>query len=352
MKIPSDLRLVFWEATAGCNLECVHCRRLDVGRALMKDDLPTKEVFRLIDGIAEVGKPIFVLSGGEPLIRPDIFEIAAHGQSRGLTVSLATNGTLVDDPTADRIAASGIKRVAISIDGTDAKTHDDFRRQPGSLAAALRGFDRLRARGLSLQINCTISRHNVHQLDDFYKMATGRGADALHFFMLVPVGCGATISPDTMLTPAEYERVLEWIYARASEHKLHVRPTCAPHYFRIRLQHGESAKPTGHGYGAVTRGCLAGSSVCFVSHTGQVFPCGYLPVSAGDVTKESFAHVWNASELFERLRQPDLLEGKCGACEYRTICLGCRARAYSADGNYMGQEPSCDYEPRRQRSPA
>lgn len=313
----------------------------------MKSDLSTDEARAMIDAIARVGRPILVLSGGEPLIRPDIFDLTRHALGRGLTVSLATNGTLVDDAMAARIADSGIRRVAISIDGTDARTHDDFRRQPGSLAAALRGFDRLKARGLSLQINSTISRHNLHQLGDFYRLAVDRGADALHFFMLVPVGCGATIPPDTMLTSDEYEEVLEWIYARAAEKRIHVRPTCAPHYFRVRLQHGESARPSGEGYGAVTRGCLAGSAICFISHTGKVFPCGYLPVSAGNVREETFADIWHRSALFEKLRQPDLLEGKCGVCEYRTICLGCRARAFSGDGNYMGEEPACSYAPRR-----
>ena len=235
-----DLRLLFWETTAGCNLECIHCRRLDVARTLMQDDLTLDESRSFLDSLAEcrpsTGPLILVLSGGEPLFRPDILEIAAYGRSKGLLVSLATNGTLVDDAMADRIAAAGIARVAISIDGADAATHDDFRRQPGALAAAMAGFRRLKTRGVSMQINCTITRHNRHQVDRLYAMALEMGADALHLFMLVPVGCGVTIAESNMLPADEYERVLEWMYDRTLEGRIQLKATCAPHYFRIAAQ--------------------------------------------------------------------------------------------------------------------
>jgi radical SAM protein with 4Fe4S-binding SPASM domain len=371
------LRLLFWETTAGCNLECIHCRRLDVSKQLMQSDLTTMEALQFVRNLAEFAQPILVLSGGEPLFRPDIFQIATHATEHGLPVALATNGTLIDERMAHAIVDSGIQRVAISIDGADETTHDNFRRQPGSLAAALNGFRHLRRLGMSMQINCTVTKHNVHQIDTLYAAAKELGADALHLFMLVPVGCGVQIAESNALPAEEYERVLNWMYDKSQERALHLKATCAPHYFRILRQraaadhvhieashsHGKpeqvAARVTGHGHhggrgggspnmAAMTKGCLAGSAICFVSHTGEVFPCGYLPVSAGNVKRQSMQDIWEQSEIFARLRDVEQLEGKCGLCEFKRICLGCRARAfYAMHGNYMAEEPFCIYKPRR-----
>ena len=368
----NTLRLLFWETTAGCNLECIHCRRLDVSKQLMQSDLTTTEALQFVRNLAEFAQPILVLSGGEPLFRPDIFQIATHATEHGLPVALATNGTLIDERMAHAIVESGIQRVAISIDGADETTHDNFRRQPGSLAAALKGFRHLHRLGMSMQINCTVTKHNVHQIDTLYAAAKELGADALHLFMLVPVGCGVQIAESNALPAEEYERVLNWMYDKSQERALHLKATCAPHYFRILRQraaadhvhiqathsHGKpepvAARSTGRGHpgrpnmAAMTKGCLAGSAICFVSHTGEVFPCGYLPVSAGNVKRQSMQDIWEQSEVFARLRDVDQLEGKCGLCEFKRICLGCRARAfYATHGNYMAEEPFCIYEPRR-----
>jgi len=373
-----ELRLLFWETTAGCNLECVHCRRLDVSRQLMRSDLSTEEALLFVRDLAGFAKPILVLSGGEPLFRPDIYQIARHACEHGLTVALATNGTLIDERVAHAIVDSGVRRVAISIDGADDTTHDNFRRQAGSLAAALHGFQNLKRLGMSMQINCTVTRHNVHQIELLYARAVELGADALHLFMLVPVGCGVQIAETNMLPADEYERVLNWMYDKSQERALHLKATCAPHYFRImhqraaadgvRIQathsHGKpehvqaggnsqghpAGRPGGPNMAAMTKGCLAGSSICFVSHTGEVFPCGYLPVSAGNVKRRSMRDIWKHSDVFARLRDVEQLEGKCGLCEFKKVCLGCRARAfYAAHGNYMAEEPHCVYEPRRLR---
>ncbi len=368
----NELRLLFWETTAGCNLECIHCRRLDVSRQLMKNDLSTQEALLFVRALAAFAKPILVLSGGEPLFRPDIFQIAVHARDQGLAVALATNGTLIDERMAHAIVDSGIQRVAISIDGADETTHDSFRRQPGSLAAAVKGFRHLRRLGMSMQINCTVTRHNVHQIETLYATAQELGADALHLFMLVPVGCGVQIAESNMLPAEEYERVLNWMYDKSKERALHLKATCAPHYFRVMRQraavehvhieathshgkpgHGHPGRPS-HGGGpnmaAMTKGCLAGSAICFVSHTGEVFPCGYLPVSAGNVKRQPMQEIWERSEVFSRLRDVEQLEGKCGLCEFKKVCLGCRARAfYATHGNYMAEEPHCIYEPRRMR---
>ena len=385
-----ELRLLFWETTAGCNLECSHCRRLDVSRDLMKSDMTTEQSLDFVSQLAALAKPILVLSGGEPLFRPDIFQIATHARDSGLPVALATNGTLIDESMAQRIVDAGIRRVAISIDGADEATHDRFRRQPGSLTAALNGFRQLHLRGMSLQINCTLTKHNVHQIDLLYAKALELGADALHLFMLVPVGCGVQIAASNMLPAEEYERVLNWMYDKAKLGEIQLKATCAPHYFRVVRQrmaadrkrnfqaHGRMpvepgagiaphmhptslpsavshrASPSAHppGMAAMTKGCLAGSAICFVSHTGEVFPCGYLPVSAGNVKRERMRDIWESAAVFHRLRNVDELEGKCGICEFKRICMGCRARAfYEEHGNYMAEEPYCVYEPKRLQEP-
>lgn len=382
-KTPADtfkLRLLFWETTVACNLECIHCRRLDVAKELTKGELSTKEAFAFIDDLATLGSPILVLSGGEPLYRPDIFEIASYARGKGLTVALATNGTLVDAAVAKRIVDAGVQRVSISFDGADAKTHDEFRKLSGSFDRAIEGFKHLRKLGMSMQINSTIAKHNVHQLKDLYNLAISMEADALHIFMLVPVGCGVEIAEDQMLSAEVYEESLHEFYDLAREAKIQTKATCAPHYFRIvREKAAEMGMPndpsmfmpkSGHPGGghpggghpggghpggapqsmaAMTRGCLAGTGVCFVSHKGEVFPCGYLPVTSGNVREQSLAEIWRGSKVFEKLRNVDLLGGKCGACEYKKICEGCRARAFYDTGDYMAEEPYCIYTPKSMR---
>lgn len=345
-----ELRLVFWESTAGCNLECRHCRRLDVSRELSKQDLTTEQSRRMITAVRTAGTPILVFSGGEPLIRPDIYELADFAHEQGLPTALATNGTLIDAAVAAKIRDAHVRRVSVSLDGADEQTHDYLRCQPGCFAAACDGLRHLRAAGLSTQINCTVARHNVDQLDQVYQLALDLGVEALHLFMLVPVGCGADLPAADMLSADRYEQVLHWLYDRSREEKLFVKATCAPHYYRVVRQRSRAdGRPVGgarHGMSAMTRGCLAGTSVCFVSHTGEVFPCGYLPVSAGNINEAEFAAIWRDSSVFARLRDTGQLGGKCGACEYAKVCSGCRARAYSASGDYMGEEPYCSHVPR------
>lgn len=363
MTYPSP-RLIFWETTAGCNLRCIHCRRVTVADQLTPQDLSTEDAFRLIDQIAAVGKPVFVLSGGEPLFRPDIFDIAPYATDAGLPVALATNGTLIDDAVAERIKASGVKRVSISFDGADAATHDVFRGLPGSFEAAIRGFRALRAVGLPVQINTTVAKHNQAQLEAMVQLAKDLDAVGLHLFLLVPVGCGMQIADEQMISAREYERVLNWLYdVEQSEPGLQLKATCAPHYFRVmRLRRAEDRRkgilrdlPASHDrqlYGhpngqmhAATKGCLAGTGVCFVSHRGGIFPCGYLPVEAGSIHRQVFGDIWQNSPLFTELRDPEQLEGKCGICQFKSLCSGCRARAYGITGNYLAEEPFCAYEP-------
>lgn len=343
-------RVVFWETTAACNLECAHCRRLEVSHELSRRDLTTDEGRSLIDQLAEGGRTLLILSGGEPLMRSDIFELAGHARERGLPCALATNGTMVDRATAETIAAAGIRRVSISLDGANAKTHDEFRRLPGSFEQALEGIAHLRAAGVPVQINMTLARHNYAEMEDLFRLTEQLGACALHIFALVPVGCGVEIADDEMLEPEQCEKTLLRFYELSKNSALETRATCAPQYSRIARQQKVLDRRKGEDVSDAPdpgRGCLAGSAVCFISHEGKVFPCGYLPTEAGDVRRQPFAQIWRDSEVFAKLRRRDLLGGKCGDCEFAQVCMGCRARAYGQTGDFMAEEPSCPYVPRR-----
>ncbi len=368
------LRLLFWESTAECNLACAHCRRLDVGRELAHNDLTTEQALDMIRSLPQLGRPIVVFSGGEPLMRPDVFELAEAAGKLNLPTALATNGTIMDDQIAQKIVDVGFQRISMSFDGPDAETHDQFRRIDGSFEATVRGFKELKRRGMSLQINTSISRHNYDKLDAMYQFAVDMGADALHTFMIVPVGCGMELSDDVRLTPQEYEQAMQWTYDRSLEGRIHLKATCSPHYFRVMRQRAKAdgqtvpaaahphknMKPQGPPPGrpasgatdkpdmtAMTKGCLAGQAVCFVSHTGEVFPCGYLPVSSGNIKETPLPEIWRKSPVFAYLRDDSRLQGKCGCCEYRRVCMGCRARAYSDSGSYMAEEPNCSHVPKR-----
>jgi AdoMet-dependent heme synthase len=403
----SKPRLIFWEVTKGCNLRCIHCRA-SATELSSPTDLPTDRALDIITQIAAYASPILVLSGGEPLYRRDVFQLARFATDKGLRVALATNGTMVTKELARRIVDSGVRRVSISLDGADSLTHDSFRGIPGAFDAAVYGLRNLKELGMSVQINMTIARHNARQLPQVLDLARGLGADALHTFLLVPVGCGVDIAAEQMVAPEEYEQMLNWFYDRSLEGGIELKATCAPHYFRVARQrraadrraageggvanepgvahparvsqggepigpadmmmpgatgvvihpHGshppaanknaEHAGISGHpdGMAAVTKGCLAGTGVCFISHEGEVFPCGYLPAIAGDLRRQKLADIWENSVVFNELRDTDNLKGKCGCCEFRNICMGCRARAYAATGDYLDEEPFCVYQPR------
>ena len=379
-------RLVFWETTKGCNLRCIHCRA-SATELSSPQDLDTEASLEVIHQIVAVAKPILVLSGGEPLFRSDIFQLAEYATGRGIRVALATNGTLVTKAVARKIVVSGVRRVAISLDGADAATHDTFRGIPGAFDAAVQGLRNLKSLGMPVQINMTIARHNARQLPQVFELAKQLGADALHTFLLVPVGCGVDIAAEQMVPPQEYEEMLNWFYDRSLEGGLELKATCAPHYFRVVRQRraaerrkagagaaavvpsahageiasGEILMPSGTGISmkphgrpgghpsemnAATKGCLAGTGVCFISHQGEVYPCGYLPLLAGDLRRQTFAEIWQHSQVFDDLRDTGNLKGKCGCCEFRNLCMGCRARAYAATGDYMQEEPFCIYQPK------
>lgn len=348
MKMPDKPRLIFWELTKRCNLECKHCRA-EASDVDYSGELSFDNIKSVIDDIVEVSKPILVLTGGEPLFRDDVFEIAKYAKSRGLRTALATNGTLIDSPTAKAIKESGISRVSISIDGNDAETHDNFRGISGSFEGAIHGGRFLKEVGVEFQFNTTITKRNVDQIGDILDFSIKEEASGLHIFMLVPVGCGVEIAETDMITSEKYEEVLNWFYDISKTAPLELKATCAPHYYRVIRQRaaaeGRKLSMEHDGMAAMTRGCLAGSGVCFISHRGDVQPCGYLPLIAGNVTETPFRQIWENSDLFLSLRDANQLSGKCGDCGYRLVCGGCRARAYYATGGYLDEEPYCVYQP-------
>ena len=344
------LRLLFWESTIKCNLTCAHCRRIESDDTADRD-MNTIQAKDMIKQLSDLGKkqpmmPVLVFSGGEPLCRVDLFELISYSKSLGLTPALATNGTLIDSNIASRIKDSGLMRVSVSLDGSDAETHNRLRRLDGSFEKALEGIGYLRKNNVPFQINLTLTKHNAHQLQDVYKLAESLGAVALHIFVLVPVGCGLSLEDTDMLTPIEYDEKMLEIYELEKLGRLQVKVTCGPHYERIVKQQGDSPNINkGHGRGAKSRGCLAGLGVIFVGHQGDVFPCGYLPVKCGNILRDKLEDIWYNNKDLARMRDSNSLEGKCGICGYRHICGGCRGRAYAATGNYMAEEPFCAYAP-------
>lgn len=338
------LRLLFWESTIRCNLSCAHCRRIELDEAAGAD-LSTARAMQLIEQLAQLGKsqdfmPLLVFSGGEPLCRKDIVELIQYAVSKEIKCALATNGTLIDKTIADKIKAVGVQRVSVSLDGATGDVHNKLRKQEGSFEAAMQGIEWLRNCGVDFQINMTMTRHNVHQLDDIFILAQKLGAVALHLFMLVPVGCGEEFSEADMLSPDEYEQLLKQIAQKQRTETIEIKVTCGPHYERVIRQQEPNSK-------RMSKGCLAGSGILFVSHTGEVFPCGYLPVKCGNISQTPLSQIWAENPDLAKMRDTGQLKGKCGVCDYAKVCGGCRARAFAATGDYMAAEPTCVYTPNR-----
>ena len=345
----NKLRLVAWEITRNCNLECVHCRA-SATKGPYTGELNTIAGFKLLDQMAELGEPIVILTGGEPLLRRDIFEIAKYGTEKNLRMVMAPNGTLITDKIAVKLVESGIKRISISLDGASKESHDRFRGVNGAFDGALRGIQHAKNAGIEFQINTTITKTNLDQIPAIQQLAVELGAVAHHIFLLVPTGRGKYII-DQEITSAEYEETLNWFYDQKEKTPLQLKATCAPHYYRILRQRakkdGKQVTFQTHGLDAVTRGCLGGTGFCFISHRGIVQPCGFLDVNCGDVTRQSFVEIWKSSKVFIELRNFNKLKGKCGSCEYKRVCGGCRARAYEATGDYLAEEPLCSYLPQK-----
>ena len=346
---------IAWEITRRCNLKCIHCRSSSEIEVKDHPDFSTQEAFRIIDDIISYANPVIVLSGGEPLLRKDVFEVARYGTEKGLRMCLATNGTLVDDKICEKIKDSGIKIVSLSLDGSEETVHDNFRNQKGAFAGTINAAQLFQKHGIEFIINSSFTKRNQEDIPRIYKLAKELGATAWYMFMIVPTGRGEEIMNE-LISKEDYEEVLEWHYQmEKGEKEMLVRPTCAPHYYRIVLQKSKEEdtkfeRRTLKFSTGGAKGCIAGQLIALIDVDGDVLPCSYFPKPAGNIKVQSFKDIWENSELFKELRDFKKYKGKCGSCEYVSVCGGCRARAYSVYGDYLEEEPFCGYMPVKLRT--
>jgi radical SAM protein with 4Fe4S-binding SPASM domain len=336
--------LVALNLTLRCNLECAHCY-LDAGIRRRGDpsELKTEEVNRILDEIAALSdETMVVLTGGEPMMRPDILEIAQHAGDLGLMVVIGTNGAQLNDARIAALQEAGVKAAGISLDSLNPDYHDDFRGQKGAWAKTMAGIDACRRAGFMFQLHFSVTDDNADELDDMIAFARSAGASVLNIFFLVCTGRGETV---TNISRDVYEDVLQRVAEAARDEKeLLVRARCAPHFKRMALQMDPPLPVTVlDGYEA--GGCHAANRYCRVTPQGELTPCPYMEISAGSLRENGFAELWRDAPLFEQLRTPQL-EGRCGACEFQKVCGGCRARPQARDGNLMGEDFLCGYDPR------
>ena len=323
--------IVSWMTTNKCNLTCKHCYQ-DACPDACANELTTDEARTLIDQIAAAGFKIMIFSGGEPLMRPDIYDLVAYAASKGLRPVFGTNGTLITTEVAGRLKECGACAMGISLDSLDRAKHDSFRGLEGAWDATVAGMRACREVGLPFQIHTTVLDWNEHEVCDITDFAVEHGAIAHYIFFLIPVGRGKYIN-DTSLKVAANERLLRQIMAKQAEVSIDVKPTCAPQFTRVAEQLGVKTR--------FERGCLAGLTYCIVSPEGVVRPCAYMTEDAGSVREQPFDEIWKTSPVFERLRTREY-GGSCGTCDFRAGCGGCRARAaYYHDGDFMAQDDYC-----------
>jgi radical SAM protein len=347
---------VIWEVTRACALRCVHCRA-DAQQRRDPRELTTAEGIALLDHVRDLGSPVFVITGGDPLQRPDLFDLIAHAVRRLPAVAVTPSGTpLLTREAVHRFADLGVRRMALSLDGSTAAIHDGFRRQPGSFAWTTAGVGYARECELPVQINTTVTRNNLDDLPAIARRIEELGTVMWACFFLVTVGRARAAD---QLTAQEFEDVFAMLYELSQRTSFAVRTTAAPHYRRYVLQQETAAKragvrnPAARVAGMVgdmpraRHGVTDGTGLVFISHTGDVFPSGFLPIKAGNVRAAALADLYRDAPIFRQLRDTDSLQGKCGVCEFRNICAGSRARAYAVSGNPLGEEPLCVYEPRR-----
>ncbi|OAT85520.1 putative heme d1 biosynthesis radical SAM protein NirJ2 [Desulfotomaculum copahuensis] len=332
--------LVSWNTTNACNLTCRHCYR-DAG-ARADEELSTGEGIALIEEIARAGFKIMIFSGGEPLMRPDIYDLAAYAARTGLRPVFGTNGTLLTGATAEKLKKSGAMAMGISLDSTDPEQHDRFRGVPGAWQAAVEGMRACRRAGLPFQVHTTVMDWNYDQVEALTDLAVKEGAMAHHVFFLVPAGRAVNMEAES-LRARQYENLLRRLMEKQKTVDIEVKPTCAPQFMRIARQMGLKLR--------FQKGCLAGVAYCIISPRGVVQPCAYLDIPAGNVRETPFSRIWQDNPVFNRLRSGEY-GGGCGICEYRRICGGCRARAYFYHGDYMAEEPWCLYREERETAVA
>jgi AdoMet-dependent heme synthase len=373
MSSPYTAYSVSWNLTQRCNLECAHCYMSAHAGADTRGELTTGECRRVMDEIAAVNPNVFmILTGGEPLLRKDIWDVAGYAAEKRFTTVFGTNGVALRETEARRMREHGVLGASISLDSTDRVKHDAFRRLPGAWDGAVRATRVLSDEGLDFSLHMSVTDWNVGEVPAMVDLAKQLGAKVLNFFFLVRTGRGRDL---TDIDAAEYERILTWL-ARAQgagqgppsfvrrmlgmaeapapppfedpwstpvgrADGLLIRAKCAPHFRRILWELNPSSpllKNYAHG------SCPAGKYYCRITPEGDVTPCPYMPVSAGNLRDTGFAELWRSAPVFGDLRDPKL-GGRCGACEFSKICGGCRCRAYATYGDYLAEDPACGYQP-------
>jgi radical SAM protein len=346
---------IAWEITRACAYACVHCRA-DAQHKRDSRELSTDEARKLIERLAAFGNhPILIFTGGDPMMRPDLFELIAYATEHGLRCSLTPTATAL--PTKERLGKvreAGIRRIALSLDAPRPDVHDNFRQVPGSWRRTMDILHRAQEVGLSVQVNTTVSKHNVDILQEMIPFIQEVNAVQWSVFFLVPTGRAQL---ENMISPEQHEQVFNWLYDLSQSAPFDIKSTAAPMYRRVAIQrkraesNGKAVTFQGAGFqyadglNRPTKGVNDGNGFLFISHIGEIQPSGFLPITAGDVRKDDIVDVYRHSELFTDLRNPDKIKGRCGICEYRDVCGGQRGRAYGVTGDYLETDPACSYIP-------
>jgi AdoMet-dependent heme synthase len=346
---------IAWEVTRACAYACVHCRA-DAMHVADPNELNTEEALRLIDRLADFGSPILIFTGGDPMMRKDLHELIGYATQKGLRCSLTPTATAL--PTTarlEKVRDAGIRRIALSLDAPSAEIHDNFRQVAGSWQRTMDILHRAQEIGISVQVNTTISKHNVDILDEMVPFIQEVGAVQWSLFFLVPTGRAQV---KNMISAEEHERTFNWLYDLSKTAPFDIKSTAAPMYRRVAIER-KRAEQDGEnpvtfqgagfqyadGLNRPTRGVNDGNGFLFISHVGDIQPSGFLPLTAGNVRTDDVIDVYRNSQLFTDLRTPDKIKGRCGICEYRDVCGGQRGRAYGVTGDYLESDPACLYIP-------
>ncbi len=327
--------LVSWNTTNQCNMFCDHCYR-EAGVRL-EDELDTNQAKKLIREIKKAGFHIMIFSGGEPLMRPEIYELGAYATGQGLRAVLGTNGSLITLQVATALKEAGFMAAGVSLDSLDPKKNNAFRKLNRAFELTLEGMENLKAAGLPFQVHTTVMDWNVNELEGLTDFAVEIGAMAHHIFFLVPTGRAVNIEEEA-LRVAEYEKTIARVMEKQKQVNIEIKPTCAPQFMRVADKKGIPVR--------FSRGCLAGISYCIISPRGDVQPCAYMDIRLGNVKEKAFDEIWQENVMLRELRSADY-KGKCGICDYKDRCGGCRARAYYySGGDYMAEDEWCLYRPK------
>ena len=347
MNFDQSPMLVIWEVTQACDLACVHCRASAQPERNPRE-LTTEQGYRLLDEIRSFAEPLMVFTGGDPLKRPDIYDLIRYSVKIGLRTNVTPSATpLLTSEAIEGFKRAGISRMALSLDGPDAASHDDFRGIPGTFDRAMFALRYARDIGLDTQLQTTITKRNMGRLPEMAELAKEVRTKMWSLFFLIVTG--RALDNDD-LDPAEYEKVFEFMYELSKTAPYGIKTTEAMHYRRyvaqrIKAEHGQTENEAAKGVAWRTAGVSDGKGFVFVSHQGEIYPSGFLPVSGGNVLDNKLTDVYRNSSLFRTLRDTSQREGKCGICEYQKVCGGSRSRAYAFTGNYLAEDPNCIYQP-------